>query len=416
MPMRSRTATVCAALVSLAACSNGAETSHAVQVTESDSAGVTIVTIWGEVSDLPLWRLADLPDLEISGAAAPYLSSIGQVAFRSDGTVLVEDDQSDELRLFDAAGGVKRLIGGAGQGPGEFQRLTTLTVTGGDTAYAYDRRLRRVSIFDPDGKLVRTFPVSYEDGGYNTIPFDVWAVDSEHLVLHRLSPYDSASTAPRPRRDQRDVVLFALDGAGRVRESSIRFTGGYSIDVDNGDLRAPFANRPFIAVSAGRIVHGSAVDYELTVSSPDLQPVRIVRWDGWGEPFTDEAIQEVRNLVEATWKDFPEAPPDLVRSIIEDTFSPNVLPQFLPALGNVVLDENGRFWVSAFRPPLDLWNEAGAWHILDPSGHPLARVRLPMNARIAAVRQNRVALIMRDSLDVEHLRVFRLLEAGPDGR
>ncbi len=77
------------------------------------------------------------------------------------------------------------------------------------------------------------------------------------------------------------------------------------------------------------------------------------------------------------------------------------------------LDENGRLWVSAFRPTTDLWNEEDAWHILRPSGHPLARVRLPMNARIAAVRQNRVALIMRDSLDVEHLRVFRLLETAP---
>ena len=105
MPIRSSTATVCAALAGLAACSNGSETSSAIHVSESDSAGVTIVTILGEVSDLPLWRLDDLPDLEISGAAAPYLSSIGQVAFLSDGTVLVEDDQSDELRLFDAAGG-----------------------------------------------------------------------------------------------------------------------------------------------------------------------------------------------------------------------------------------------------------------------------------------------------------------------
>ena len=373
-----------------------------------------MVTISGDVSDLPLWRLADLPDLEISGAAAPYLSSIGEVAFLSDGTVLVVDNQSDELRLFDATGSVKRLLGGAGQGPGEFQQLTTLTVTAGDTAYAYDRRLQRVSIFEPDGELVRTFPVSYEDGGYNTRANGVWAVDSEHLLLHRSSPYDSASSVPRPRRDQRDVVLFALDGAGHVRKSPIRFTGGYSVDFDTGDGRALFSNRPFIAVSSGRIVHGPAVDYDLTVSSPNLQPVRIVRWSDWREPLTEEAIQAARTLVEASLEEFRAARPVLIKTIIESTFSPNVLPSFLPALGKVVLDENGRLWVSAFRPTTDLWNEAEAWHILDQNGHPLARVRLPTNARIAAVREDRVALIMRDSLEVEHLRVFRLLETSPD--
>ena len=258
--------------------------------------------------------------------------------------------------------------------------------------------------------------MSYEDGGYNTRALDLWAVDGEHLLLHRSSPYDSASTAPRPRRDQRDVVLFALDGAGRVRKSPIRFRGPYSVDLENGDARAPFSNQPFIAISTGRIVHGSAVDYELTVSSPDLEPLRIVRWSGWREPLTEDGVQEVRQLVEASWAEVRTVQPDLIGTLIESTFSPNVMPQFLPALGNVVLDENGRFWVSAFRPITDLWNESGAWHILDQRGHPLARVHLPLNARIAAVRQNRVALVMRDSLDVEHLRVFRLLEAGQDGR
>ena len=268
MPITSRTATVCAALAGLAACSGGAETRHAIQVSESDSARVTIVTISGKVSDLPLWRLAELPELAISGAAAPYLSSIGEVAFLSDGTVLVEDNQTDELRLFDAAGSVKRLIGGAGKGPGEFQNLTALTVTPGDTAYAYDRRLYRVSVFDPDGELVRSFPVSREDGGDNTIAtfaLDVWAVDSEHLLLHRTSPYDTVNPAPRPRRDQRDVVLFALDGAGQVRKSPIRFRGAYSVALENGfGAPVPFSNRPFIAVSAGRVVYGSVLAAALT--------------------------------------------------------------------------------------------------------------------------------------------------------
>jgi len=45
-------------------------------------------------------------------------------------------------------------------------------------------------------------------------------------------------------------------------------------------------------------------------------------------------------------------------------------------------------------------------------GSPLARVTLPSNSRIAAVRDSRVALVVRDSLDVEHVRILALRPGG----
>lgn len=49
---------------------------------------------------------------------------------------------------------------------------------------------------------------------------------------------------------------------------------------------------------------------------------------------------------------------------------------------------------------------------LDADGHPLARVELPPNSRLAAVRQDRVALVVRASLDVEHVQVFMIEPGG----
>ncbi len=399
---------VLAVLTTVTACDHGRTHARGLRVTEVDSGGVSIVMISGSVADLPTWRLSDQPKTEISGHEPPYLGSIGEVEFLGNGSLLVEDNQTDEIRLFDSTGTVIRVIGVAGRGPGEFRSVTTLTVTAGDTAYTYDRRLYRVSGFDAAGGLVRTFALSREDGGFGTLALDVWAFDSDHFLLHRLSPWNATNAELLPRRDQRDVMLFALDGTGRVRTKPIRFTGGYTIEGDHGDAWAPFSNEPIVAVGANRIVHSSALVYELTIRTPDLRPVRIVRWSGWPKPLTEGAIQTVRAAVEANLEELLAQRPDLVQQLVEAQFSPNLLPEMLPALGSALVDEGGRIWVARFRPRTELWSEEDSWHLLDPDGRPVARVELPPHSRLAAVRRDRVALIMRDSLDVEHLRVFAL--------
>ena len=404
----------CLAVPALTACARSAEPARALDVSESDSAGIAVVTIVGDVANLPSWSLASEPDLVISGDAEPYLGRIGEVEFLGDGRLLVEDHQTDELRLFDLSGDVERLVGGPGSGPGEFQSLTELTVTPGDTAYTYDRRLYRISVFGPNGDLLRTVALTREDGGYGTLALDAWALDSERLLLHRRGPYDTTNSAPLPRRDERDALLFALDGEGSVRAGPIRFNGEYSAEFDGGDAPVPFGNRPAIAVGAGSIVHGSARVYELTVSTPDLKPKRIIRWSGWEEPLTTEEVQAARDTIEASLGELRAQRPDLVRRLVEGMFSPNVLPEIRPALGPIFIDEEGRLWVSRFIPTTNQWSQEDAWHLLDSDGHPLARVPLPPRARLAAVRKDRVALIMRDALDVEHLHVFRLIEADRD--
>jgi hypothetical protein len=89
------------------------------------------------------------------------------------------------------------------------------------------------------------------------------------------------------------------------------------------------------------------------------------------------------------------------------------------------LDENGRIWVARFRPSDDLpmamvggyeqWHEDDVWHVLDPDGSPMARVRLPPRTRLLDVRSDRVVVVTRDGLDVEHVRVLAI-DAGGEGR
>ena len=403
-------ATVLLAFASAAAASCGAPSDGAapIQVTETDSAGVPITTISGAVEDLPTWLLASTPTFEISGNAPPYLGSIGEVAFLSDTSLLVEDNQTRELRLFQPTGDA-RLVGGRGEGPGEFQNLTKLTATAGDSFYVFDRRLGRLSAYDERATLVSTMALSREEGGPETMPMDAWALDSDHVVLHRLGPHDSVTSTSVPRRDQRDAVLSVRDRGGSPRGPVVRFRGGYTVESAAGDGVAPFANRPAVSVASGHLAYTSGIDYEVTVTDRDLQPVRIVRWPGWREPLSAVVVQAARDTVNFALREMRAVQPELADQLLEMTFSPGVLPDTLPAVGSVLLSPSGELWVSRFLPTTQLWDQASAWHVLSPLGHPEARVPLPTNARLVAVRGSLIALIVRDSLAVEHLRVFAVL-------
>ena len=117
----------------------------AVQV--RDSAGVEIVESTGpswqggegwRVDPDPLLRLG-----VVDGDPAYQFSGIAGLARLEDGTVVVADEGSQEVRFFDAGGKVVAVVGGGGGGPGEFTGLAGLNmvtyairVMSGEKAYA----------------------------------------------------------------------------------------------------------------------------------------------------------------------------------------------------------------------------------------------------------------------------------------
>jgi len=384
---------------------------------ETDSAGVALVTITGRPSDLPEWTLS-APLAELSGNAEPFIGSVGKVRFLSDGRFLVEDSQAELLYLAEADARSFHLVGGEGEGPGEFRDVTTITIVPGDTAFVYDRRLLRVSILSPDGELISTVPVGEELVGAARVD-GAWATDSDHLLLHAVGSMDTVAGG-HVWKDRRESLLFSLDGRGRPRSSPVRFIGGYNLKVDDAAVgrpfivAAPFANEPIVAVGAGRVVHGSGLAYELFIRSPALQLERVVRWSGPRVALDDATIESARVWAEGLFERTRQTDPRIADAALEGMFAPDLLPDSLPALSSLLVDARGLLWVSRYIPNSEAWDQGDSWHILAADGEPLARISLPAQSRLAAVGEDRVALIMRDERDVEHLRVFELV-LEPDG-
>jgi hypothetical protein len=103
-----------------------------------------------------------LESVRIGSADGPVaFSSIGGIlAIPGTDQVLVLDPSAGEVLRFDRTGSVRGLLGGAGQGPGEFARGPGLSAgLLGDSIWIQDPTLRRTSVFSPEGELLRTLVI-----------------------------------------------------------------------------------------------------------------------------------------------------------------------------------------------------------------------------------------------------------------
>ena len=389
----------------------GPDADTGLRVVEADSAGVAMVDIVGDPTSLPAWGLSGSPLTVLSGDAPPFLTDVGEVAFLPGGELLVEDNRSAEIHVVAANGRVSTSIGGSGDGPGEFRNVTELSLVDDTTAVVFDRRLSRATRFAQSGRFLGSLALERSFGGRGTIAYDAWPLADRRTLLHVLAPLDTSTTAPVPRIAPRDGLLFILDSLGAVLHGPKRFTGGLAMVGQRFDGASPFSSEALVAVGAETLIRGSGLEFELHVESPELRLKRVIRWPGWSSPLAAESVAAVRDTVSAGFEQIRQRRPEAVAAILDAMFAPNSVPALLPALQRAIVDDTGRIWVARYRPAPYRWREDDSWFVLDPTGRPLARLPLPPNTRLVAVRGDDVALVTRDEFEVQHLRVFRLV--GP---
>jgi hypothetical protein len=96
-------------------------------------------------------------DLRIDGYAAD-LSRVSYVAVARDGTIIVDQPQDATILYFAPDGHLLGRFGRRGAGPGEFKLLARLGWVG-DTLWAFDMQLMRLTLIFPPRQLLRTVRV-----------------------------------------------------------------------------------------------------------------------------------------------------------------------------------------------------------------------------------------------------------------
>ena len=155
---------------------------------------------------IELFRLGD----EDNGDGILFYGGIGErVAVDRTGRIFVSEWQDPTIHVFAPTGDLVTTIGQKGSGPGEFQWLESLYAGLGDTLYAFDSRLARLSAFEPQSlELAYDFTVSPDSLREPSILVGV--LDTGFLFAYEIPIWPGES--PEGRRS----YLMQVDWTGQV--------------------------------------------------------------------------------------------------------------------------------------------------------------------------------------------------------
>lgn len=370
--------------------------------TVRDSAGVRIVELAPfDDAELPAWSLAAEPEVEIGtlqSAEEYQLFQVSAALRLPDGRIVVGNGGTKELRFYDAAGRFERRRGRAGEGPGEFGAVGAVGIAG-DSLYVFDGALARVSVFDLEGAFSRSYPVRVQgvafpdaigllgDGG--------WVVMSGFAF----SPQDISALV----RDTSLMVHLHTDG--QASDTIGRFPTVEFFVYGDGN-RTTAVSRAFgrslaYAVGGARIYLGDTERYEIAGYAPSGRPVLVLRRQVAPRPVTDGAIAAFKEVDRRRLVD-PQFRQQMERLLAEMPY-----PDQLPAFGALQTDALGNLWVSEYQAP-DA--DSLRWTVYSQEGTPLAMVSIPADFQVTQIGADYVCGRWQDEMDVEHVRVYRLMK------
>jgi hypothetical protein len=375
-------------LLGLVACDRGA--SSAGQFEVQDSGNVRIVAYPDYPRNLPVWCVAAEPSLVLGSVQGPGPSAFGRisaVAERSDGVIVVADALVSEIRAFSSSGAHQWSAGGRGEGPGEYQSVSTVFSMPGDSVTVFDERLSRLTVLDSDGRTARTFSVAPPPDTYG-LQILGGTRDGTLVGQSFLGPLGYPPAGWNRRRLA--LSFFDRDGTlllvGREVPSSESF-------VRHGEMQGRTAYMSYVPRAARRteIAVGNA---RVALTTQDRFEIR-----EYGSHGLLEAILRIQ--VD------PIVPTREIAAAYDTV--PGPMPETMPALGDLYLDDQDRLWVEQFSP-LGVEHRR-VWWAFDSDGRALAEVSFPEDPwAVQHIASDHVLGVTSDSLGVEYVEKRLLLK------
>ncbi len=384
----------------LQGCSDAASTASAPLV--RDSAGIQIVEntapAWG---DGEAWTVADSAMLDIgtlNGPAEYQLFRVLGATRLADGSIVVANSGTHQLRFFDEDGAYQREVGAEGEGPGEFTGLSWVGTFHGDSIAAWDFQLKRLSIFDPSSAFVRSSSPAELTGFLPLL--QVMFDDGSYVATSGLNPGAVFASGSGVRRDSLDYLYFAADGT--LVDTIGRFPGqenrvvvsGTSLNVSS----LPFGRETFTSTDGDHLYVATGDSYEISVYDRSGDLIRVIRTPTVRKTVTDADIAEYRSATLARITD----PNELRRE--EQSLSEIPFPEEHPALIGMEVDSEGNIWVAEARPDGD----TPTWSVFDSQGRLLGQITTPKGFHVQEIGSDYILGTWADDFEVQHVRLHSL--------
>lgn len=371
--------------------------------TVRDSAGIQIVENVQPAWKGDRWRVADDPLLSlgtIDGPPEHQFHSLRGVVRLQDGTLVVANGGSRELRYFDGGGRYLRTAGGPGGGPGEFEEISKLIAGPADSVLVYDFRQRRISIFDSAGEFARS--VTFEVDAGEGVPYVLAWQDDGSFIVSLTTVYGSGEVGSGLVRDPLQYRRYAADGTPAASLGRFPDQERYISSHDGGiTVTSPlFARYPVQASGGAEFVVGANDSYELAhFAAGDTTFRRLIRVR---EQPREADAKQVRQAQENRLARISDAE---LRRRVEHTLTQAPVPRHLPFYGAALFDSEDNLWVQNYRAPADAQT---VWRVFDAEGRWLGDVPFPERFQATQIGDDFVLGIVRDDLDVEHVHMLAL--------
>lgn len=401
-----RFATILASVWMGAACGEAPNSAGRVEVI--DSAGVRIVSNGPLAGGPELVPAGAQPTLEIGsldGDPAYQLFQVSDAARLDDGTVVVTNAGSREVKVYEADGSHRVTFGGAGRGPSEFGYPVGLTPMGGDTVQIQDR-MDRVT-FTASGEFVgrathrpdalnALFPGGFSEGG-------TWLTDGALVApIHA-----RWSGPPTPGSLRRPEMTFVRIGPGMASVDTLGVFGGMlqqMVEVASSQRPLQPAVPPFgtnttwsVKARDGSVLLADNADPQVRVYGPG-GGLTLVRWQAEPEPVRAAEVDRVLDEWRTGW-----ASERLEEN--ERVWAQMDTPETKPFYARAAHGRDGSIWVLVSDPFLD---PAATYQVFAPDGTYRGRAAFPGPFIVQDAGPDWVLGVATDENDVEYLRMYAL--------
>jgi hypothetical protein len=351
----------------------------------------------------------------VPDSVTAQLSYVSDMAVSPDDHVFVSDARLAAVFELEPSGSLRRTIGRSGGGPGEFYAVAMLGFRG-DSLWALDAALNRVSLFPLDGTgrpliigLRGVVPgagsvaTDYAGSGHP----ESMLSDGTMLMMQQEGDR-SKPVANRVRvfRTGRDLAILDTIGAMSLEHSLIycEWPEGASY------MPQPFNDNPiFTAAPNGSLV----VEVERAVPSTRSETsFRLVARNGSAVPlFTREISYRPRRLrkadVDQALAIFTDPAAKLPGPVTIDSIRGKLYrPDFFPPVREAHVGRDNTIWL---RVTFSDSPATGAdWLVLSPRGFPIARVSTPADFRLMDADRHTLWGVEGNPLDIPVLARYLL--------
>lgn len=366
-------------------------------------------------------------------AVSGDFGSVNDARVRPDGSLLVADGTGGELVLVDLDLGTRTVVGGRGEGPGEYQAPTRIWPLPGDSTLLLDVSNNRLTVLTPDLSFGATRPMfeMNPDGGILVLNPRVIDGLGRMYTTNGFSMNLGPGAGDGSGSDSIPVVRATLDDltADTVARLAPESTSRVEVRRNQGDRMVTMQRTPYSSSDSwgvapdGSVVVARAADYQLEwISSDgsvrngtpvawDAVPVGQAEKEAWIREQSGRSVQSATFMTGGGGGASPGAgmAGAAARAMtlrggsedVDDYEWPETLPPFT---GGIRIDPLGRAWLRRHQP-------AGApflYDIFTPDAEHAGTVELAEGRNVIGFGEGVVYATFRDEVDLVYIERYRL--------